>query len=69
MSTRADTALTSKLNLSQTKLHNTLILHTALGKDHFVTISALYGECFITLSAMRRLMLRYLTARTDLLRY
>ncbi|EPT03267.1 hypothetical protein FOMPIDRAFT_1028919 [Fomitopsis schrenkii] len=49
MSTRADTALTSKLNLSQTKLHNTLILHTALGKDHFVTISALYERtCFAT---------------------
>ncbi|KAI0725443.1 DNase I-like protein [Fomitopsis betulina] len=49
MSTRADNALTSKLNLSKANLQDTLILHTALGKDHFITISALYERtCFCT---------------------
>lgn len=69
MSTRADNALTSKLNLSKANLQDTLILHTALGKDHFITISALYGGSFITLPFIRRLVLKSRTARTDLLLY
>ncbi|KZT64220.1 DNase I-like protein [Daedalea quercina L-15889] len=43
MSTRIDTTLATKLNSSETRLEHTLILHTALGKDHFVTVVAKYG--------------------------
>ena len=34
-----------QLNMSDGRLDETLILHTALGKDHFLTVSGQYGAC------------------------
>lgn len=39
-----DKAMASKLNRQPNDLGGTLILHTLLGKDHFISISAEYGE-------------------------
>ena len=69
ISTRTDTALVSKLNLSTTNLQDTLILHTARGKDHFIMVSALYGACLITFLAASPLIVQQCTVRTDLLCY
>ena len=38
-----DDALASQLNVGQTRLEDTLVLHTALGRDHFVAVSGEYG--------------------------
>lgn len=35
----------TQLNLSDGRLEETLILHTALGKDHFLTVAGQYGTC------------------------
>lgn len=52
-----DDAAASKLNLRPPKLECTLILHTALGKDHFISVSGDYQyTCFVnTLERLARL--------------
>ncbi|KAI6145171.1 DNase I-like protein [Pisolithus tinctorius] len=52
-----DDAAASKLNLRPPKLECTLILHTALGKDHFISVSGYYQyTCFVnTLERLARL--------------
>lgn len=39
-----DNATASRFNLAPIQLEHMLILHTALGKDHFVTAVGEYGE-------------------------
>ena len=39
-----DGEMAAELNQFRTKLEATLILHVALGKDHFISVSATYGE-------------------------
>ncbi|KAH9931574.1 DNase I-like protein [Fomitopsis serialis] len=47
ISTRIQKALATKLNISRPELTHTLILHTAMGKDHFITVVAKYERtCF-----------------------
>ena len=43
LTAHVDEALASQLNLGQTRLEDTLVLHTAHGRDHFVAISGGYG--------------------------
>lgn len=43
MQTVVGDRVASQLNLQETDLEATLILHTALGKDHFLTVIASYG--------------------------
>lgn len=38
-------ACARQLNLENASLEVTLILHTALGKDHFLTVTGHYGVC------------------------
>ena len=38
-----DNDLASQLNLGHTRLEDTLVLHTAHGRDHFIAISGEYG--------------------------
>ena len=38
-----DDTLASQLNIGQVHLEDTLVLHTALGRDHFVAVSGDYG--------------------------
>ena len=45
-----DNDIAGKLNRQPNDLGGTLILHTLLGKDHFISISAEYGE-FISRSS------------------
>ncbi|TFK84297.1 DNase I-like protein [Polyporus arcularius HHB13444] len=49
LTTQVDEALASRLNVGQAHLEETLVLHTALGRDHFVAVSAEYERtCFAT---------------------
>ncbi|RPD60669.1 DNase I-like protein [Lentinus tigrinus ALCF2SS1-7] len=49
LTAQVDEELASKLNLGQAHLEDTLVLHTALGRDHFVAVSADYERtCFTT---------------------
>ncbi|KAI0752588.1 DNase I-like protein [Daedaleopsis nitida] len=42
-----DDTLAAKLNVGQVRLEDTLVLHTALGRDHFVAVSGDFGRtCF-----------------------
>ena len=43
LTTQVNDALASTLNLGQAHLEDTLVLHTALCRDHFVAVSADYG--------------------------
>ncbi|KAI0357724.1 DNase I-like protein [Trametes cingulata] len=44
-----DNPTASRLNLGQTRLEETLVLHTALGRDHFVALTGEYERtCFAT---------------------
>ncbi|KAI8989001.1 DNase I-like protein [Trametes punicea] len=44
-----DDATASRLNMSLTRLEETLVLHTALGRDHFVAVTGDYERtCFAT---------------------
>ncbi|KAH9925009.1 DNase I-like protein [Epithele typhae] len=44
-----DAALASQLNVGQTRLEDTLVLHTAHGREHFIAISGDYERtCFAT---------------------
>ncbi|KAI0366527.1 DNase I-like protein [Pilatotrama ljubarskyi] len=44
-----DNAIASRLNTGQTRLEETLVLHTALGRDHFVALTGEYERtCFAT---------------------
>ena len=38
-----DDVLASQLNLGHTRLEDTLVLHIAHGRDHFIAISGEYG--------------------------
>ncbi|KAG7095842.1 hypothetical protein E1B28_006537 [Marasmius oreades] len=66
-----DDRTASKLNLGSKNLDCTLILHTLLGKDHFITVSGKYQyTCFAnSLSRLTRLPgpIRSLTGPQDLL--
>ena len=42
-----DNAIASILNLRPKDLSGTLILHTILGKDHFISVSGEYRQSFI----------------------
>lgn len=44
LSVEVDARLASKLNLGDTTLEATLVLHASLGKDSFLVATAEYGE-------------------------
>lgn len=44
VSSFVDNASAANLNVGPSHLEHTLILHTALGKDHFISITGDYGE-------------------------
>ncbi|KAM5546090.1 hypothetical protein V8D89_000216 [Ganoderma adspersum] len=49
ISAHIDGATASQLNLGNTHLEDTLVLHTALGRDHFIAVSGDYDRtCFAT---------------------
>ncbi|CDO76134.1 hypothetical protein BN946_scf184332.g4 [Trametes cinnabarina] len=66
-----DDAIASQLNVSSTRLEETLVLHTALGRDHFVAVTSDYERtCYATsLSWLVRLPgpVRELKSPTELL--
>lgn len=39
----SDDSIVGRLNCGTSRLDDTIILHTLLGKDHFVSITAQYG--------------------------
>jgi hypothetical protein len=45
-----DNAIASILNFRPKDLSGTLILHTILGKDHFISVSGEYRESFLLIS-------------------
>lgn len=47
-----DARLASELNLKGTALEATLVLHTSLGKDNFLVVTAEYGEQLIFCSLL-----------------
>ncbi|KAH0578595.1 hypothetical protein H2248_003736 [Termitomyces sp. 'cryptogamus'] len=57
ITSHVDNEIACKLNLGQKDLRTTLILHTILGKDHFISVAAEYQRtCFATkLSWLTRL--------------
>lgn len=38
-----DDSVAAQMNMGSTRLEETLVIHTALGRDHFVAISGEYG--------------------------
>ncbi|OBZ76964.1 Inositol polyphosphate 5-phosphatase OCRL-1 [Grifola frondosa] len=49
LSALVENATAARLNLAQTHLEDTLVLHTALGRDHFISITGDYQRtCFAT---------------------
>lgn len=47
----------SQLNLGGTHLEDTLVLHTALGRDHFIAVSGDYG-IFVATSSLASSLIR-----------
>ena len=43
LSVLVDDTIASQLNMGATHLEETLVLHTALGRDHFVAVTGDYG--------------------------
>lgn len=42
-----DNSEAASLNRKSLRLDDTLILHTVLGKDHFISVEGQYGVCFL----------------------
>ena len=53
LSVLVDDSIASQLNVGITHLEETLVLHTALGRDHFVAVTGDYGMPFYTLNGHR----------------
>jgi phosphatidylinositol-bisphosphatase len=43
LTAHVDKASISRLNLGPKNLNGTLILHTLMGKDHFISVTGTYG--------------------------